>query len=64
MQVDTVALEEGRSLLNINIVPESKGKSQPTVLVAILDVSGSMDGEAAVANASGELQGFSRLDLV
>lgn len=65
VKVDTVSLNGEDLLLNINFFPPQTGPSPPTVFVAVLDVSGSMDTEASVNNdKTGELQGYSRLDLV
>lgn len=37
-------------LLNFSIVPPESGPLQPTVIIAILDVSGSMNVEASMTN--------------
>jgi len=65
VSLDTVSLDEKSQILNLNFIPPNTGKSPSSVLITILDVSGSMSSEASVNNdTKGELQGFSRLDLV
>ncbi len=65
VSLDTVSLDEKTQILNLNFIPPNTGKSPPSVLITILDVSGSMSSEATLnSDTTGELQGFSRLDLV
>jgi len=54
--------EEKYILINVN--PPIYGKRMPTGLIAVVDVSGSMEEEASVNNGNIEFTGYSRLDLV
>lgn len=54
-----------KDLARITIVPPETGNRVETVVIAMLDVSGSMGTEASLPkDATEESQGFSRLDLV
>jgi hypothetical protein len=46
------------------VKPPADGPRKPTVLICILDVSGSMGEDASLKDGSTENDGFSRLDLV
>lgn len=52
------------SKLYVKLKANEEPKRKPSSFVFVIDVSGSMDSEASTADASGESDGFSRLDLV
>ena len=54
-----------KNVARVTVVPPESGKRIQSVVIAMLDISGSMDTDASPPNdATGEAQGFSRLDLV
>ena len=63
--VTTKRSSSDKSLARITVLPPETGSRIETVVIAMLDVSGSMGTEASLPNdTTGESQGFSRLDLV
>lgn len=49
----------------VTVIPPESGDRIESVVIAMLDISGSMDSDASPPNdTTGEAQGFSRLDLV
>ncbi len=52
------------SSLYVKLTTNEISQRKPSVFIFVLDVSGSMDTEASTKSASGESDGFSRLDLV
>eukprot|EP01022_Parablepharisma_sp_SALTPOND_P019556 TRINITY_DN335_c0_g1_i3.p1 TRINITY_DN335_c0_g1~~TRINITY_DN335_c0_g1_i3.p1 ORF type:complete len:694 (+),score=62.57 TRINITY_DN335_c0_g1_i3:160-2241(+) len=61
--LQTLKHDENKGLLHVSVVPSAEGPRRPSVIVCLLDVSGSMDSAATDAN-TGETDGFSILDLV
>jgi len=61
--VQTIKQDEKTGLLHVSVVPPKEGPRRPTVVVCLIDVSGSMGNTATDAN-TGESDGFSILDLV
>ena len=54
-----------KNVARVTVVPPESGNRIQSVVIAMLDISGSMDTDASPPNdATGEAQGFSRLDLV
>ena len=53
------------NVARVTVVPPESGRRIQSVVIAMLDISGSMDTDASLPNdTTGEAQGFSRLDLV
>ena len=63
--ITTKRSSSDKNLARITVVPPMAGNRIETVVIAMLDVSGSMGTEASLPkDTTGESQGFSRLDLV
>jgi len=63
LNLQTVMLGKDSGLLHVSVVPQAEGPLKPSLIVCLIDVSGSMGDHAKDAN-TGESDGFSILDFV
>ena len=54
-------LEDGNFMIHLQVIPPKDGKRKPSVIICVIDVSGSMGSGVSTGE---EEHGFSRLDLV
>jgi Mg-chelatase subunit ChlD len=54
-------LEDGNYMIHLQVIPPKDGKRKPSVIICVIDVSGSMGSGVSTGQ---EEHGFSRLDLV